>query len=129
MYDELIGRLRVNGELFQKYIPNAGGEILLQAADAIEELTADCDMYRKCMTDEHNKAARLLWDKEHCWIPVTERLPKYGERVLVFGGFTMYVAYYDKNRYGGESWHKLNSKSHYCNPTHWQPLPQPPKEE
>ena len=38
MYDELIRRLRVNGELFQKYIPNAEGEILLQAADAIEEL-------------------------------------------------------------------------------------------
>lgn len=53
--------------------------------------------------------------------------PKYGERVLVFGGFTMYVAYYDKNRYGGESWHKLNSKSHYCNPTHWMALPEPPK--
>ena len=38
MYDELIRRLRANGELFQKYIPNAEGEILLQAADAIEEL-------------------------------------------------------------------------------------------
>lgn len=38
MYDELIGRLRANGELFVKYIPNAEGEILLQAADAIEEL-------------------------------------------------------------------------------------------
>ena len=63
------------------------------------------------------------------WIPVKERLPKYGERVLVFGGVTMYVAYYDKNRYGGESWHKLNSKSHYCNPTHWMPLPEPPREE
>ena len=78
---------------------------LHEAADAIEEL---------------NKPR---------WIPVTERLPKYGEHVLVFGGVTMYVAYYDKNRYGGERWHKLNSKSHYCNPTHWMPLPEPPKEE
>ena len=63
------------------------------------------------------------------WIPVTERLPEDGERVLVFGGVTMYVAYYGRNRYGGESWHKLNSKSHYCSPTHWMPLPEPPKEE
>lgn len=41
MYDELIGRLRANGELFVKYIPNAEGEVLLQAADAIEELQED----------------------------------------------------------------------------------------
>jgi hypothetical protein len=85
-------------------------QLLSEAADAIEELSRN--------TRELPR-----------WIPVTERLPKYGERVLVFGGVTMYVAYYDKNRYGGESWHKLNSKSHYCNPTHWMPLPQPPKEE
>ena len=107
MYDELVKRLRAQAVyLHEKFSKNVELlDVLMKAADAIEELS------------------------KPGWIPVTERLPKYGERVLVFGGFTMYVAYYDKNRYGGESWHKLNSKSHYCNPTHWQPLPQPPKEE
>ena len=126
MYDELIGRLRANGELFVKYIPNAEGEILLQAADAIEQLSNAGSAYGRGWTlgyDAGRGESKLRW------IPVTERVPKYGERVLVFGGVTMYVAYYDKNRYGGESWHKLNSKSHYCNPTHWMPLPEPPREE
>ena len=77
---------------------------------------------------EEDVTRLLSLDVRPRWIPVSERLPKYGERVLVFGGVTMYVAYYDKNRYGGESWHKLNSKSHYCNPTHWMPLPEPPEE-
>lgn len=106
MYDELINDLR---ESAPKALAEADFDFvegwLKEAADAIEELS------------------------KPRWIPVTERLPEYGERVLVFGGVTMYVAYYDKNRYGGESWHKLNSKSHYCNPTHWMPLPEPPKEE
>ena len=115
MFDDLVDRLR---NLSHFEIRNAESvthvsaesvtelrEIAQEAADTIEELS------------------------KPRWIPVEERLPKYRERVLVFGGVTMYVAYYDKNRYGGESWHKLNSKSHYCNPTHWMPLPQPPKEE
>ena len=109
--DELVKRLRAHNGW-------ALNETLDEAADAIEELIA-------ALTASNTVIAN---SKPH-WISVEERLPKYGERVLVFGGFTMYVAYYDKNRYGGESWHKLNSKSHYCNPTHWMPLPEPPKEE
>lgn len=80
------------------------------------------------LTDETVEYIIAVLERDR-WISVDERLPKYGERVLVFGGVTMYVAYYDKNRYDGESWHKLNSKSHYCNPTHWRPLPEPPKED
>lgn len=63
------------------------------------------------------------------WIPVTERLPEHGEVVLVFGSRGgVYTAVFNKpGQYRG--WHKLNSKSHYCDPTHWMPLPQPPKGE
>lgn len=58
------------------------------------------------------------------WIPATERLPEDGETVLVYGSRGgVYTAYH------GRAWHKLNSKIHYCNPTHWMPLPKPPKEE
>ena len=61
------------------------------------------------------------------WIPVEERLPKEDEVVLVFGGRSIYTAYYGENRWGGIGWHKLNSKYHNCSPTHWMPLPEPPK--
>ena len=60
------------------------------------------------------------------WIPVTERLPEAGDTVLVCGSRGgVYTAY----MYRPNFWHKLNSKSHYCNPTHWMPLPEPPKGE
>lgn len=62
------------------------------------------------------------------WIPVKERLPEEDEVVLVFGGRSIYTAYYGENRCGGIGWYKLNSKYHNCNPTHWRPLPEPPKE-
>lgn len=60
------------------------------------------------------------------WIPVTERLPEAGDTVLVYGSRGgVYTAYMCRPHY----WHKLNSKSHYCKPTHWMPLPEPPKGE
>ena len=114
MYEKLVEALRLCVKYGKAEDALANAQ---NAADAIEELSLVLESYRNRMRDGCD------------WIPVTERLPKYGERVLVFGGVTMYVAYYDKNRFGGESWHKLNSKSHYCNPTHWMPLPEPPKEE
>ena len=66
------------------------------------------------------------------WISVKDRLPEDGETVLVCGSRGgVYTAVLNKpGKYKG--WHKLNSKSHYCDPTHWMPLPdapQPPKGE
>ena len=64
------------------------------------------------------------------WIPVTERLPEEVGRFLVYGNRGgIYTAEFRKfGDFGGEypHWHKLNSKSHYCEPTHWMPLPEPP---
>lgn len=125
MYDKLIKSLRV--EPFE--VESVGlAKKMNEAADAIEELQQIAGHYEETAKDYFKDVCYYL-ERVPKWVPVTERLPEYGERVLVFGGVTMYVAYYDKNRYGGESWHKLNSKSHYCNPTHWMPLPEPPKEE
>lgn len=62
------------------------------------------------------------------WIPVTERLPEDGETVLVYGSKGGIYTAWCNRRYTNVGWHKLNSKSHYCNPTHWMPLPEPPKE-
>ena len=59
------------------------------------------------------------------WIPVTERLPEKGETVITLGSRGgVYTAQYT----GGRYWHKLNAKCHMCEPTHWMPLPEPPKE-
>ena len=63
------------------------------------------------------------------WISVKDRLPNEGEgTVLVYGSRGgIYTAYLERNdKY--PRWHKLNSKSHYCDPTHWMPLPKPPEE-
>lgn len=65
------------------------------------------------------------------WIPVTERLPKHGDVVLVHGvrGGIYTAEFRMYSDFGGEypHWHKLNSKSHYCVATHWMPLPELPK--
>ena len=64
------------------------------------------------------------------WIPVSERLPEKGEgTVLVCGSRGgIYTAYLERSgKY--PKWHKLNSKNHYCEPTHWMPLPEAPKGE
>ena len=62
------------------------------------------------------------------WISVKDRLPEDGEIVLVCGSRGgVYTAVLNKpGQYKG--WHKLNSKIHYCDPTHWMPLPEPPEE-
>jgi hypothetical protein len=83
--------------------------VILQAADAIEELT-----------DNHVGK----------WIPVTERLPEQGKRYLVirFDKVT-------KTKFIDILWHDAHDlwwnrlyKGQY-NVTHWMPLPEPPKEE
>ena len=63
------------------------------------------------------------------WISVKDRLPEDGEIVLVCGSRGgVYTAVHNKpGQY--RDWHKLNSKTHYCDPTHWTPLPEPPKGE
>lgn len=75
--------------------------------------------YRKTVTD-NNVGCK--------WIPVTERLPEICEPVLVcydfMGGKAMRVT----DRYGkdGKIWAGLYNGE---KPTHWMPLPEPPKGE
>lgn len=65
------------------------------------------------------------------WIPVTERLPEEDVEVLIsdnsfFGGALIAVAYWKR---GKCEWRDDMSTASKPNPTHWMPLPQPPKEE
>ena len=63
------------------------------------------------------------------WIPVSERLPEHGKVVLVCGKRGAIYTAWCNSLYKNPGWHKLNSKNHYCDPTHWMPLPEPPKED
>ena len=59
------------------------------------------------------------------WIPVTERLPRCGERVLVTDGtavFEVHLSISHKWVRGGFGW--MDGEV-----THWMPLPEPPKED
>lgn len=58
------------------------------------------------------------------WISVKERLPEPGERVLT--AFDNFVAEAFVN-YSGV-WMRNGFELDWCPPTHWMPLPEPPKE-
>lgn len=104
MYDELVERLRA-----ESYTLEELSIILPRAADAIEELMRRCEQFQ--------------YMPPPAWIPVTERLPSVGEKVLVItiGEGKQYVET-DTLLATGE-W------IDYGNVTHWMPLPEPPEEE
>ena len=146
MYDGLIKRLRNCATEAAPcntcdYIVDGSctDTLMKQAADAIEELIAERDVFLTEMTHEHNRAARLLWEKEHgtppsAWIPVTERLPGYMENVLVTDGVFSGMGWRDWYDYRGtksreDYWISPNTNVKDFGITHWMPLPQPPKEE
>ena len=63
------------------------------------------------------------------WIPVTERLPEEGERVLFTDGAWVGEGYINKRgkwqRYLNQSYTDVMA----LDVTHWMPLPEPPKGE
>ncbi len=65
------------------------------------------------------------------WIPVTERLPKEGQRVLAYEKPNLIVVAEMHSRMplvGGVWWSKDNGYTPYSVfPTHWMPLPAPPE--
>ena len=134
MYDELVKRLRGHANLVREY--NEDGKLFDEAADSIEELIAESGIYRKEMTKEHNRAVRLLWEKEHGmprWIPVTETPPlKVGDDgyngYLIYANGYYAVADYTTDKFDNVPYFHVNGE-YEPDVTHWQPLPDPPKEE
>ena len=73
------------------------------------------------------------------WIPVTERLPEFDLKVLVYGGDRPVMDYgrlkkspcVYTGRIGGldEGWLTWDESAYIENVTHWMPLPEPPKGE
>ncbi len=60
------------------------------------------------------------------WIPVTERFPDKGQRVLILGGVDdVCIATYCGAKWGRDHVWVGDDDSAY-KPTHWMPLPAPP---
>lgn len=88
-------------------------------------------LYDKAARAQDHGYARMLnmtakrmqeLEEKQRWIPVTERLPEYGQEVIVYSGNVLKPVVY-----GIHYWNKeFNSWAHI---THWMPLPEPPKEE
>jgi hypothetical protein len=63
-------------------------------------------------------------EAERHWIPVSERLPKKTDTVLVLaGGVRVIATYHNKNKW--ELLWRISSEIYGV--THWMPLPQPPE--
>ena len=65
------------------------------------------------------------------WIPVWERMPEVGVPVLAYNGNDTFVSeYYRTHILPGDEGYMTWVKDQYaCYPTHWMPLPEPPKGE
>jgi len=124
MYEELVKNLRENVKDGCSDCTETA-PLILQAADAIEELQQIANHYEEeskgwwlAACDAKEERERL---KEQIprWIPATERLPEQWKRVLTYQkdyGVT------ENNICGdGKNW---RIGYHI---THWMPLPKPPK--
>ena len=63
------------------------------------------------------------------WIPVEDRLPEFGERVICTDGNTVFEQYRVEPSCVYGMWDRFGLKSPMQKVTHWMPLPQPPKGE
>lgn len=131
MYDELIKKIRhcatdpmhclscgedKDGRCFKR--------LMTQAADAIEELKKAVNFHKynsEFWEDKYNSLA------DEKWIPVAERLPERGERVLCYCRANIFEVM--KMRANGDWVHDVHHIYMHSFVTHWMPLQEPPKEE
>lgn len=101
--------------------------------EVLHNLHALCDGYEKVIAGENFqcraadaavtvKAAAVLVSQLPYWIPVAERLPEQGVRVLVYDGDFRQCEIGDY--YADMGW----AGSEMLRPTHWMPLPSAPPE-
>ena len=157
MYEELIKSLRLCREIMHEddsciefvdgsceAFPICAYQLMEKAADAIEELSRENKeiMFRanqlEAMNDaligETGETDALIVASKPRWIPVTERLPAVGKKVLVFSyGNDILTARRHKQKENGYPVFECNGIfREMAKPgriSHWMPLPEPPKEE
>lgn len=131
-YEDLVKRLRNRRICIQQSGSLNDFPMLVEAADAIEQILEERDSYRKAMTKEHNRAARLWWEKEHPWKLASMCLPEFEGAVLCMRKSNVYgVRPYQEILYVDEFGFKNFDDIYLADGvvTHWTMLPQPPKEE
>lgn len=101
-----------------------GCRVMREAADLIE--------------NQQNHIAALMQANDALrprWIPVEERLPENGEKVLCWYEYFRYGEYnrmyqtYDIGYQFGGSWGGEVARGHRAKVLAWMPLPKPPKKE
>ena len=131
--DELIKQLRDCSEM--RSLSLYKRDLMKQAADAIEELTAVCKKQEIDLVELTGEVA-----SKPQWIPVTERLPEEEEAVFVVRKFfgikgqvppSTYteIAYRIGDRWVADSDEYKIARSRHTDALYWMPLPAPPKEE
>jgi len=133
MYEKLVKRLRNRRICIQQSGSLEDFPLLREAADAIEQLSADLERSKEWEVfweEEANEALKkfqTIVARMPCWIPVTERCPEDRHDVLVYAGVLFpYIAvgYYD-----GLWKFSFNDEEIAGSADYWMPLPEPPKEE
>jgi len=61
------------------------------------------------------------------WISVKDRLPEEDQEVLIYDWPFRFTCLFWKSRESAFQWELSNGRN--CNPTHWMPLPNPPKDD
>lgn len=137
MHNELIKRLRdVADEVCEDYDvdPYSAEQrffVICEAANAIEELLAESaglvGQVKRSQEEirKLDKEIATILNKLPRWIPVSARLPENGYYVLAYEDGDIVMASYE-----GGNWvlRDLYEVVDDLKPTHWMPLPQPPKE-
>lgn len=114
MYDELVKRLRERAAAFDYDGWMETAIDYEKAADAIEKLGnwwAQADKLIQMLEMPH-------------WVPVAERLPEPYKSVLLYSGEEVFTGYMHNDRR-----FTVKASEFPDRPTHWMPLPEPPKEE
>ena len=123
MYEELVKRLRSDDELLSLSLDRR--RLIEQAADAIEELSKQVELEHQSGFADGQIAANR---KKPRWIPVEERLPPYGDRILVTDKTGVWEGYLSYSRGFMRNTGMTIKDIYDVEVTHWMPLPEPPKE-
>lgn len=131
MYDDLVKKLRYCGNavscLHCPYWAGCGGskEDLMQAADAIEELSMKLHGDEAAIAGMKREIERMVVAGKPHWIPATERLPLLNTPVLATDGIEVDISW----MYGvPPRWITSYTAIDEGKLTHWMPLPQTPKD-
>lgn len=127
MYEELVKRLNAYSAKHECH-----GGITAEAADAIEELTALAESYKRSMEAWAETASKAI-EQIPRWVSVTELLPDAYEDVLLQFPNNQAAGFCDRDGcwgvYSGDGFY-TEVADNEPKPTHWaKKLPEPPKEE